>query len=180
LQLDLGTAYEAAGRIAQARTAFTVALTNWRTQKAPASKLAGALERWGRFLLAQNDPNGAASAFHEAIQMSEGHATEAAVSSQAGLAAIALSSGDAGAALSNSQTAMQQLTNLEGYYDIRIEPYVWAIRARSLLLAGDHEAASALARKARDAASAYYGPNAATLVEAERVLRDLPSGATLR
>lgn len=179
LQLDLGTAFEAAGRIAEARTAFTGALTNWRTQKAPASKLAGALERLGRFLLAQNDPNGAASAFHEAIQMSEGHATEAAVSSQAGLAAIALSSGDAGAALSNSQTAMQQLTNLEGYYDIRIEPYVWAIRARSLLLAGDQEAASALARKARDAASAYYGPNAATLVEAERVLRDLPSGATL-
>jgi tetratricopeptide (TPR) repeat protein len=180
LQLDLGSAYQAAGRIAEARDAFTAALTDWTAHKASASKLASALERWGRFLLAQKDPNGAASAFNEAIRMSEGHATEAAVLSQAGLAAIAVSNGDARAALSTSQSAMDQLGHLEGYCDIRIEPYVWDIRARSLLLAGDDEAARALARKARDAASVYYAPDATTLLEAETKLRNIPTRASLR
>jgi serine/threonine protein kinase len=124
LQLDLGTAYEAAGRMVEARQAFTAALADWRTQRASASKLTSALENWGRFLLNQNDPNGAASAFEEALRMSEGHATEAAVLSQTGLAAVAVSSGDARTALSASQRAMDQLGQLEGYYDIRIKPYV--------------------------------------------------------
>jgi serine/threonine-protein kinase len=180
LQLDLGTAYEAAGRMAEARQAFTAALTDWRTQRASASKLTSALERWGRFLLAQRDPYGAASAFDEALQMSNGHATEAAVLSQAGLAAIAVSSGDAGTAMSASQSAMNELSHVEGYYDIRIEPYVWGIRARSLLLAGEPEASRALARKARDAASVYYAPDAASFIKAERLLRNMPTRASLR
>jgi serine/threonine-protein kinase len=180
LQLDLGTAYQAAGRIAEARQALRAALTDWKAQKAPASKLASALERWGRFLLSQKDPSGAASAFDEATSMSEGHATEAAVLSRAGLAAIAVSTGDARAALSASKSAMDQLGHVEGYYDIRVEPYIWGIRARSLLLAGEPEAARALARKARDAASVYYAPDAAALIEADAMLRDIPTRASLR
>ena len=39
LQLDLGISYEAAGRMAEARAAFTAALTNWRSQNASGSKL---------------------------------------------------------------------------------------------------------------------------------------------
>jgi tetratricopeptide (TPR) repeat protein len=179
LQLDLGTAYQAAGRLTEARKAFMAALTDWRALKAPASRLASALERWGRFLSTQKDPDGAASAFDEVLQISEGHATEAAVLSQAGLASIALSSSDARAALSASKNAMDHLGHLEGYYDIRIEPYVWSIRARSLLLAGDYESARALARNARDAASVYYAPDAATLIEAEAMLRNIPTRASL-
>jgi eukaryotic-like serine/threonine-protein kinase len=180
LQLDLGAAYQAAGRIVEAREALKAALTDWKAQKASALRLASVLERWGNFLLTQNDPNGATSAFDEALRMSEGHATEAAVLSQAGLAAIAVSSGDARAALSASQSAMDQLGHLEGYYDIRIEPYVWGIRARSLLLSGETEAARALARKARDAASVYYAPDAAPFIEAEAMLRNIPTRASLR
>jgi eukaryotic-like serine/threonine-protein kinase len=180
LQLDLGTAYQAAGRTTEARKAFMAALTDWRALKASASKLASALERWGRFLLSQRDPSGAASAFDEALQMSDGHATEAAVLSRAGLAAIAVSSSDARAALSASKNAMDQLGHLEGYYDIRIEPYIWGIRARSLLLAGDLETARALAQRARDAASMYYAPNAAPFIEAEELLRNIPPRASPR
>ena len=180
LQLDLGAAYQAAGRTGEAREAIKAALTDWRAQKASSLRLASALERWGHFLLTQKDPDGATSAFDEALQMSEGHATEAAVLSRAGLAAIAVSNGDARAAVSASQSAMEQLDHLEGYYDIRIEPYVWGIRARSLQLAGEPEAARVLARKTRDAASAYYGPDAATLIEAEAILRNMPTRASLR
>jgi serine/threonine-protein kinase len=180
LQLDLGTAYQAAGRMAEARDALRAALTDWKAQGATASRLASALERWGRFLLTQGDLNGAASAFNEALQRSYGHATESAVLSQAGLAALAVSSSDARTALSVSKSAMDQLGHLEGYYDIRTEPYVWSVRARSLLLAGEPEAASALARKARDAASAYYASDAAPFIEAEQLLRNLPTRASLR
>jgi len=180
LELDLGTAYQAAGRISEAREALRAALTDWKAQKASASRLASALERWGRFLVAQNDPNGATSAFDEALQMSEGRATEAAVLSRAGLAAVAVSISDARGALSASKNAMDQLGHLEGYYDIRIEPYVWGIRARSLFLAGEAEAARALARKARDAASVYYSPDAAPFIEAEAMARNLPTRASLR
>ena len=180
LQLDLGTAYEAAGRKTQARTAFTAALTAWKTEGASGSKLSGAFERWGQFLLSEKDPAGASLAFHEALRMSEGHATETAVLSQAGLAMIALSSGDARTALSASQDAMQALDRVEGYYDVRIQPHVWSIRARSLSLAGDFESARTLARNARDAALAYYASDAATLVDDEQLLRNLPTHASLR
>ena len=180
LQLDLGTAYQGAGRIAEARKAFWAALTDWKAQKASSSRLASALERWGRFLLTQKDPSRAAAAFDEALQMSGGHATDSAVLSQAGLAAIAVSRSDAAAALSASQNAVDQLAHLEGYYDIRIEPYVWGIRAQSLLLAGEPEAARELAQKARDAASTYYAADAASRIEAEAMLRNIATRASLR
>jgi hypothetical protein len=98
------------------------------------------------------------------------------------LAAIAVSRSDARAALSTSKNAMDQLDHLEGYYDIRVEPYVWGIRARSLLLSGDHEGARAMALKAREAASVYFGPDASSLTEAEGLLRNLPAStrASLR
>jgi serine/threonine-protein kinase len=179
LQLALGSAYDAAGRVAEARQAFAAVLADWRAKKASALNLAGALERWGRFLLSQGDPKGAADAFNEALQQSEGHSTEAAVLSMAGLAATAVSSGDKSAALSLSNSAMAELGHVEGYYDIRIEPYIWGIRARSLLMAGDREGARSLALKARDASSAYYAPNAAKVREAEDLLRKLSGRATL-
>jgi len=160
LELDLGSAYQAAGRMSEARAAFTAALTEWRERRAPAAKVASALERWGRFLLSQNDQTGAAAAFREALQLSQARATEAAVLSRAGLAAIAVLSRDAHTALADSSTAIERMGHLEGYYDIRIEPYVWGIRADSLLLAGERDAANVLALKARNANSLYRSPSA--------------------
>jgi hypothetical protein len=49
-----------------------------------------------------------------------------------------------------------------------------------LLLAGDYESARALARNARDAALAYYAADAATLIDAEQLLRNLPTHASIR
>jgi serine/threonine-protein kinase len=162
LQLDLGTAYQAAGRAMAARSAFRSALDEWKSRRAPASKLASALTRWGGYLLSRQDRDGAAAAFAEVLRMCGGHAIEAVVLSQAGIAAIAVAGSDAHAALSASQTALGELAHMEGFYDVRIEPYVWSIRARALALAGDIEGARAFESKARDAASAYYAPDAAS------------------
>ena len=123
--------------------------------------------------------DGADAAFNEALRLSDGHASEPAVFAQAGLAAIAASRGDARTALDASRRAMDQTGHLEGYYDIRIEPYVWGIRARSLLLAGDAEGARTLANTARDAASRYYAPGAAEITEAEELLRNTTTHVSL-
>jgi tetratricopeptide (TPR) repeat protein len=180
LQLNLGTAYAADGRISDARKAFSAALTTWGAEAAPASKLALALERWGRFLLVQKDAIGAEAAFNQTLRISAGHLSESAIFAQAGLAAIAVSRGDAHAALGASSLAMDRLSHIEGDYDIRVQPYVWGIRARALLLAGEDEAARALAQRTRDAASLYYAPGSTEVAEADEVLRNSPSRAALR
>jgi serine/threonine-protein kinase len=167
LQLDLGSAYEAAGRMADAREAYSAALTTWQAQRAPATKLGRALAHWGGFLLAQNDANGAEAAFRETIRQAAGHPIESAIHAQAGLAQVALARSDAPTALAASDAAMSQLAKIEGYYDVRLEPYVWAVRARSLLLAGNDAAARALAQRARDATLAEYAPGSPHVSEAD-------------
>jgi hypothetical protein len=135
------------------------------------------LERRGRFLLAQKETIGAEAAFSEALRVSAGRPTESAVSARAGLAAIAASRGDAQAALTASGLAMEQLNHIEGNYDVRIQPYVWGIRARALLLVGDSEAARALAKYARDSASVYYAPGSKEFAAADALLRNSPGRA---
>jgi serine/threonine-protein kinase len=173
--LDLGTAYAVAGRTSDARAAFEAGLTKWRTQGAPALQLALALDRWGRFLLSQNDEKGAHAAFSEALSLSAEHVSESTIYAQAGLAAIAVSRGDAAAAMQFSRKAMDQLERIEGYYDIRIQPYVWAVRASALLLGQDAEAASALAKGTRDAALRYYAPGSREVILSEKLLTTTPS-----
>jgi tetratricopeptide (TPR) repeat protein len=163
VELDLGTAYAADERIPEAHQAIVSALSIWRSRRAPATKIATGLERLGRFLISQSDFTGAESALREALQLADGRATETAVLSTADLATIEVSRKDTSAALFASESAMNLLAHIEGYYDVRIEPFVWDIRASALLLADDREGARTLALKAREAALKYYGvPNPAT------------------
>jgi serine/threonine-protein kinase len=180
LQLDLGTAFAAADRAAEARAAFTAGIANLRLRKAPALKMASAEDSFGRFLLSQKDPLGAEAAFNEALRLSAGKASESAISAQAGLAAIAVSRADTDTALSASGRAMEQLSNVEGYYDIRLEPYVWGIRVRALTLAGTDAAAHALADRTRTAAALYYAPGSKEIREADGLLRNFNRRAALR
>jgi serine/threonine-protein kinase len=180
LQLDLGTAYAAAGRIAAAREAFSSALAMWRSQAAPESKLALALGRWGRFLLSQKDANGAEVAFNEILHISGGRADESAILAQAGLAGVAIDRRDARVAMEASGRALEQLGHIEGYYDIRIQPYVWGLRSKALLLAGDEEGARAFANRTRDAASRYYAPGTAAVAAADDWKKNLPRRAALK
>ncbi|MGO8856481.1 MAG: protein kinase domain-containing protein [Steroidobacteraceae bacterium] len=173
LQLDLGKAYEASNRIADARAAFRSALDIFQQIKAPASQLGPAYERWGRFLLSQRNMNEAEAAFNEALRLAAGHPSEFAVYAEAGLAAIAISRGDASIAAQSSSRAMQEIDHLEGFYDIRIMPYVWGIRAQYLLLAGDDHAAIPLARRAREAALRYFSPGSAPAIESDVLLQHI-------
>lgn len=178
LQFDLAKAYEVVGRVADARNTFVSVLKTLGEKKAPVSQLANARERWGRFLLSQKDLDSAHTEFLEALKLSADHFTEAAVFAQAGLAATAVAGGSASMALQASGRAMDQLNHVEGSYDIRIQPYVWMIRAKALLLAGDIQDARPLAGRARDAALLYYAPDSTVISEAGALVQTLASTAS--
>lgn len=180
LQIDLGKAYEAGGRTAKARDAYLGAIATMESHKAPASQLATVHERWGRFLLSQKDADGASKEFNEALRLSAGRASESAIYAQAGLAAIAVLRSDVRAASETSRHAMEQLNRIEGYYDIRLEPHVWGIRAQSLALAGDAEGALALAKRQREAVLRYYSPGSAAITEGSALVQNLASGEPAR
>jgi eukaryotic-like serine/threonine-protein kinase len=176
LQMDLGNAYDADGRIQDARNSFLAALSALQAQHAPASQLMTAHERWGRFLLSQKDIEGALTEFDATLHLSKGHSRAAAILAQAGLAGIAISRGDGTAALQASSRAMDQLDHIEGAYDIRIEPDVWGIHAQALAMTGHVAESRALAKRTRDAALRYYAPGSAAVVRAQALLQETTSG----
>jgi serine/threonine-protein kinase len=180
LQLDLGKAYEAGGRRAEARAAFLGALGAFQALHAAASQLGVAQERWGRFLLAGNELDGADASFNVALSLAAGQANEFAVYAQAGLAAVAIARGDVQTAQRASGRAMDQLDRIQGFYDIRIKPYVWGIRAQSLLLAGENDAALVLAQRAHEVVLGYYRPGNAAIREADALLQAAATRASRR
>jgi tetratricopeptide (TPR) repeat protein len=180
LQLNLANAYAAAGRSGDARSAFLSALTAYNAQAARAPQLGHALERWGRYLLTAKDTKGATMAFEDAIRLAAGRPTDSAVYARAGLAVVAASRNDVPAALRESEVAMIALEHIEGYYDVRLAPYVWGIRAEALLLAGRYDAGLELAQRRRDAALQYFQPGSRPVSQAEAQLSEASSRAQNR
>lgn len=174
LESDLGIAYQAVGRTEDARAAYSAALMSLQLQNAPPARLARALERWGEFLAAQHRLADAENAFNETLRLSEDQGNESAIYARVGLAMIAVSRGDAHAALDASSQAMNQLAHIKGDFDIRIEPTVWATRARSLFLAGDTVNARILATRAREAVKIYYSPGSSVAAGADALARNFP------
>ena len=174
--MDFAKAYEALGRIPEARAAFLAALDALLVQGVPALREI-THERWGRFLLSQNDPADAYREFEEVLRLSDGHPRASAILARAGIAAIAASGGDVRAAVENSGRAMDQLDHIEGGFDIRIGPYVWGVRAQALLMAGDSGSAVQLAQRARSAALRFYAPESAAVEQAQRIVAAASHGA---
>jgi serine/threonine protein kinase/tetratricopeptide (TPR) repeat protein len=180
LELDLGKAYQESGRVADARNSYIAAVDTLKTQRAPASQLAVAHERLGQFFLSQNDTARAYSEFSEVLRLSDGHRWAPAILAQAGLAAIAVARHDASAAAEDSRVAIDQLDHIEGNFDVRIQPQVWGIRARSLMLSGDREQARSLAVRTRDAATLYYSPASREVAEATALVLEASTSEITR
>jgi hypothetical protein len=101
------------------------------------------------------------------------------VLAEAGLAAIALSRNDTPSALQTSGDAIAHLSKIDGYYDIRVEPYAWGIHARALLLSGDMVNARAFASRSREAMANYYDPSSTQVREAEALMQRVAGNASL-
>jgi hypothetical protein len=147
---------------------------------APAVQMAAAREQLGRFLLSQGDADSAYPQFAAALHLSADSRTETAVLAQTGLAAIAISRNDLPGALQASGAAVGQVSHLDGYYDIRVQPYVWGIHARALFFSGDVVNARVFASRSRDAIADYYDPGSAQFREAEALLQRVAGSASLR
>lgn len=181
LELDLGRAYEAGGRIENARKSLLAALDAFAALEAPAVQLSIAHELWGRFLLSQLDADTAEREFREAIRLSSGHLREPAINAQAGLAAVWVARGNAERALEASGAAVDALEHIEGSYDVRIRPYVWSIRAHALRLAGRIADGRVFAARTMEAVAVDFDPGSREVSEAKMLVKglaDAPVGAS--
>jgi len=171
--LDLGIAYQAAGETSKAHQAFTDALQKLESKRAPPSQLALAHELFGRSLLFNGDLDAASKEFDSALHLADGHPIGPAILARAGLAWIAVQHSDAAAASRMSQTAYEDLANIEGSFDVRIESYVAQVRARSLLLQGKLDTALELATRAENAIGAEYVAQSSTASAARALVAEI-------
>ena len=74
------------------------------------------------------------------------------------LALLAVLQHDVPAALESSARAVDVFTNVTGFRDVRMGPYLWRIRAEVLLNAGDAAGARIWAQRAQDAVGRYDDP----------------------
>ena len=171
LTFDLAKAYEAGGRPEDAANAYREVLDQFRMQGS-ALQRAIAEERFGRFLLRQNELDAAHSQFNTVLRASDA-STEPALYARAGLAAIAIRRGDAKTAMDESERALAALQSLQGFYDVRIEPYVWIVRARALKLRGDQHGAREFAARALHAIRQYFDAESPEWRGADALSREL-------
>jgi tetratricopeptide (TPR) repeat protein len=172
LKFDLAKAYEAGGRPEEARIAYREVLEQFRVQGS-ALQRAIAEERFGRFQLRQGELEGAASQFEAVLKASGESTTEPALYARAGLAALAVRRGDAGTAMKESEQALAGLKSLQGLYDVRIEPYVWSVRARALRLGGDQAGAREFAARSLDAIRRYFDQSSPERGDADALSREV-------
>lgn len=173
--LILGDAYERADQSSKARDAIRASLDG-RLQADPQDAIAVGVsrERWGRFLLAHDDPAEAKQLFDEVLAQAGERNDETTVRAHGGLARIAQGRKDWDAALASSTHAVVGFENIVGSRDVRTGPYLWLIHAESLRQVDDHASARIWAQRALEASRRYDAPGAASIREAERMLAKIP------
>ena len=159
----LGQAHALRGRpgdAGAARALLDTSLQATRTHAAPDSAaLATALERWGRFLLDQNELVEAADAFSAVPRTGPAAAQVAVALSEAGLARVALARGEAGAAERASIQALALWHGLPAGREVRVGIYLLQVRADVLQAAGRVTEAGDVAARAQQAAREYGAPS---------------------
>jgi hypothetical protein len=157
----LGDAYARAGRMDDARRSFTAALADFEAHDAPGSQpTAATRERWGRFLLAQGDIAGAQVQFSAVVARAGNPLWSHTALAHAGLARVALAAGRTDEATAHANRAWDHWGRKQGFFDIRMEPYLQRVRAAVLAAQGQAAAAQALRDEALAASRRYDAPEA--------------------
>ncbi len=174
VRLTLGDAYERAGRLDDARRTLYAALQQ-RAADGPADfqPLLAARERWGRYLLARGDLPGAEEQFREVIEQSGDRRLAHTALAHGGVALIAIARQELPLADLASRAAVDTIAAVEGFIDVRMEPYLWRIRAEVLTASGDAAAAGEWRRRAPVASERYDAPGASTRTETAGALASL-------
>jgi len=169
----LGVTYEMLGRTADARRELKLVLDTYAGSRRPSSaSLLRIRERWGNFLLEQNDPTAAETQFREVARWNQIHDEGQLYVALAngGLARLALLRNDTATALKYIVLAEQTYDQLLSAHDVRWGPYLWLIHARVLSGSGDIRGAERWARRAVEADKSYDAPTSPSLTEAQAVL----------
>jgi len=167
---QIGDALDRLGRPDEARPLLAGSLAESQARDRPGSQeLAQSRERWGRFLLDHGDAAGAELAFQQVIAQVARPTWVQVPMAQAGLARAALSRGDLAGALDLSQTALQGWDRRSGRFDVRVQPYLWRVRAAVLVAAGDHTGARALRQQALQASQRFDAPDSPTVTRPEHL-----------
>ena len=163
---QIGDALDRLGRFDEARQALAWALADAQAHDQPASQeLASTRERWARFQLDRGDLPGAQASFAKVIAQAGRKTWVQVALAQAGQARAALAQGDGPAALALSESALLRWGQRSGRFDIRMQAYLWRVRAVVLDRLGRPEEARALRDQALAAARRTDSPTSPTLTQ---------------
>lgn len=166
----LGDAYDRAGRSADARRTFSLALADFEAHGAPESQPVAAMrERWGRFLLDHGELRAAQIQFDRVLADATTKTWTHVALAQAGLARVALARADLGEASRLSAKALDTWGQRSGFFDVRMEPYLWRVRAACLAASGDAPGAQTLRVKAQKTSQTYDAPQSPTVRDLQYV-----------
>jgi serine/threonine-protein kinase len=172
IRLILGDAYDQVGRIDEARAMLKSSLDERIAKDPPDSgTLRAARERWGRFLLAQNDSAGAEEQFRQVMAQEHGRKLATFALAHGDMAKLYLMRADIANALSESRTAVEIFAQVTGRRDVRSGPFLWLIHAEVLRRSGDIRGAHEWAQRALEASSKYDLPGSKSIAGAEAALR---------
>jgi len=176
-RLDLGDAYDRAGRTDEARAMLKAAIDEVRSAAQPdPKKLLTFGERWGRFLLDHASPGDpdfaqASAALKAVVAQAAGRPSVELALAHAGLARVAIATGDTRVASNESELALTTLNRVQALYDVRVQPQLWLVRSAALRQRGDKAVALQWAGKALAASRRYDGPSSPAIAEAEGAVR---------
>ncbi|MDR7334940.1 serine/threonine-protein kinase [Roseateles asaccharophilus] len=158
----LGDAYARVGRVDDARRTFLAAVADFEAHDPAGSQqpTAAARERWGRFLLAQGDVAGAQVQFRAVVERAGNPRWSHTALAHAGLARVALAAGRTADAAAHADKAWATWDQKQGFFDIRMEPYLQRVRAAVLAAQGQAANAQALRDEALAASRRYDAPDA--------------------
>jgi serine/threonine-protein kinase len=120
-------------------------------------------ERLGRLLLDMKRPDAARAQLQRVVDDAATKTWSHVVLARAGLARAALLQGDLAAAQRLSAAAVDDWAGVTGFRDVRMQAYLWRVRAAVLAAAGDTAGAQALRAQALAAATRTDAPESPTV-----------------
>jgi serine/threonine-protein kinase len=166
MRLTLGAAYDALGRLEDARRALSAAREERLAKDAPDSVSVLAIrERWARLLLRTGDLAGANAELDTGFAALGGRTLIVAASLHDTRARLRLAESKPAEALAESRAALDVLGKIEGTYDVRMGPRIWRTYAAALDATGDATGAREWRARALEASRRFDAPTSPTVVE---------------
>ena len=166
VQRHLGDALARLGRQAEALATLQAALAAYEAADAPNRQpTAACRERLGRLLLDMGRTDAAQQQLQRVVDDAAVKTWSHVALAQAGLARAALARGALADAQALSQQAVATWDGLTGFRDVRMQAYLWRVRAAVLAAGGDAAGAQALREKALAASRRTDAPDSPTVTQ---------------